>query len=117
MTHAHLTTIVLSLILFLFTLTLQKKGRNIKVLHMILRVIYLLIILTGGMMFFSIYKITFLYVLKAVLGLAMIGLFELILVESRKGKKIIGFLFLCSIILLVTVYLGLKLPMGFYLFN
>ncbi|MFE8697715.1 DUF1516 family protein [Cytobacillus sp. FJAT-53684] len=117
MTHAHLATIILTIILFCITLTLQKKGRDTTVLHMILRVFYLLLVLTGVLLFFSVFKITILYILKALLGIAMIGLFEMILVGSREGKKIIGFLFLCVLILIVTVFLGLKLPLGFHPFS
>ena len=115
MTHAHLTAIVLTLILFFVALSLQKKGKNIKVLQMVLRVMYLLIILTGGMMLFSVYKITFLYVLKAVVGLGMIGLFEMILASNGKGKNKPIFWILFVIVLVVLVYIGIKLPMGIYL--
>ncbi|MEH7108793.1 MULTISPECIES: DUF1516 family protein [Bacillaceae] len=116
MTHAHITTIILTIILFGIILLLQNKGRSTKVLKMILRVMYLLIILTGVMMLFSLYKITILYVLKAVLGILMIGLFEMILAEGKKGKKVAVFWSLFLVILIVTVYLGLKLPMGIYIF-
>ncbi|MBP2242081.1 FtsH-binding integral membrane protein [Cytobacillus eiseniae] len=113
MTHAHLAIIILTIILFCVTLILQKKGRNITVLHMILRVFYLLIVLTGGLLFFSVFKVTILYILKALLGVAMVALFEMILVKNRDGKKVIGFLFLGLIVLIITVYLGLELPLGF----
>lgn len=115
MTHAHLTTIGLTLIIFFITLTLQKKGRNIKVLQMILRVMYLLIILTGGMLLFSFYKITLLYTIKAVFGIALIAFFEIILAVQGKGRSAAPFWILFSVILLVTIYLGLKLPMGIYI--
>jgi hypothetical protein len=115
MTHAHLTTIVLTIIIFFITLTLQKKGRNIKVLQMILRVMYLLTILTGGMLLFSFYKITLLYAIKAVLGLALITFFEIILAVQGKGRSATLFWILFSVILLVTIYLGIKLPMGIYI--
>lgn len=47
MTHAHITTWVLSIILLIVILIMQKQGKNTKVLHMILRVFYLLILATG----------------------------------------------------------------------
>jgi len=111
MTHAHITMIALTIILFIITLILQRQGRNIKLLQMVLRVMYLLIIITGGMLFFSSYKISFLYVLKAILGLIMIGLFEMTLM----GKKKAGLIILLVLVFVFTVYLGLKLPMGMYL--
>lgn len=115
MTHAHLTSIVLTIILFLVALSMQKKGKNIKVLQMVLRVMYLLIILTGGMMLFSIYKITFLYVLKAVLGLVTIGLFEMILASSGNGKNKRVFWIFFVVLLISLIYLGITLPMGIYI--
>lgn len=44
MTHMHLTAIILTIILFIVTYFLQKSGKNTKVLHMILRVLYILIL-------------------------------------------------------------------------
>jgi hypothetical protein len=117
MTHAHLTTIVLTLIFFLITLNLQKKGRSTKVSKMILRVMYLLTILTGGMLFIAFYKMTILYTLKAVLGVAVIGMFEIILAGQGNGRNTAVFWVLFLILFLVTLFLGLKLPAGIYMFN
>ena len=117
MTHAHLTTIVLTLIFFFITLILQKKGRSTKVLKMILRVMYLLTILTGGMLFIAFYKMTMLYALKAVLGLAVIGMFEIILAVPGRGRNAAVLWVLFSVTFLVTIFLGLKLPAGIYIFN
>lgn len=117
LTHAHLTTIVLTLIFFFITLILQKKGRSTKVLKMILRVMYLLTILTGGMLFIAFYKMTMLYALKAVLGLAVIGMFEIILAVPGRGRNAAVLWVLFSVTFLVTIFLGLKLPAGIYIFN
>jgi hypothetical protein len=114
LTHLHLTVIILTILLFLVAVSLQKQGKNIKALQMILRVMYLLIIATGGMLFLSVYKITFLYVLKATLGLLMIGLFEMILSFGGKRKSSLGLWVTFAVVLMGIVYLGLKLPMGFY---
>ena len=118
MTHVHLTALVLTLILFFVTLGLQKKGRNIKILKMILRVLYIFIILTGGMMLFSLSQISILFVLKTITGLAMIGLFEMILAAaSRKERNMAVFWVVFIVILIVTIFLGLHLPFGISLFN
>jgi len=117
MVHVHLTALVLTLILFFIALSLQKKGRNIKILKMILRVMYIIIIVTGGMLLFSLYQITILYVLKTVFGLAMIGMFEMILARSGKERNLAVFWVVFFVILIVTIYLGLQLPFGIYIFN
>ena len=86
MTHLHLTAIVLTIIFFLITFFMQKAGRNTKVIHMILRIMYIILLVSGGMLFFSVFNITFLYILKAVLGILMIAFFEIIL-RKRRGWK------------------------------
>lgn len=119
MTHAHITTWFLTLILFFVALSLHKKGneKGFKVMQMILRVMYLLIIATGGMLLFSISHISLLYILKATVGLWIIALFELLLMRTAKkaptsvlwGQFIVAFL--------LVLYLGLKLPLGFHPFQ
>lgn len=115
MTHPHIIVIALTILVFIITVSLQKLGKNINVLQMILRVMYLLIIATGGMLLFSVYTITPFYVLKAVLGLLMIGLFELILSFGGKRKSRLGLWVLFALVLGGLLYLGMKLPMGFYI--
>lgn len=44
MIHTHITGWVLALILFFVIRVMQKKGKNTKILHMILRVIYIVIL-------------------------------------------------------------------------
>ena len=114
MTHVHLTAVALTLILFFVTLGLLKKGRNIKIFKMILRVLYILIILTGGMMLFSLSQISILFVLKTIAGLAMIGLFEMILAADSKKERNMAVLWVMFIaILILTIFLGLQLPFGY----
>jgi phosphatidylserine synthase len=118
MTHAHITAWLITLILFVIALNLHKSGKvkGFKILHMIIRVFYLLIILTGGMLLFSLYHISLLYILKAVAGLWIISLFELILIKSAKQEKISILWTQFVVAFLIVLYLGLKLPLGIQLF-
>ncbi|MFB3166919.1 DUF1516 family protein [Neobacillus sp. 179-C4.2 HS] len=113
MTHAHLTSLVLSLILLIIIAVLQNKGKNIKIWHMVLRATYILIIVTGGMLFFAAYSIPLSYYLKAILGIVMIGLFEMVIVRKEKGKKIDVIWIAFSLVLVILFALGFTLPMGF----
>ncbi|MDF2608387.1 MAG: hypothetical protein K0S51_2116 [Bacillales bacterium] len=113
MTHAHLTSIVLALVIFCAAYLLQRSGKNVKVLHMILRVMYVLVFITGGMLFF---KMDLLYGLKLVLGLWFLGLFEMILIRDRKGGNTSGLWIQFVIVLIGLIYLGLKLPQGLFYF-
>lgn len=117
-TDAHITTWVLTLILFLIALGLNKSGKakGFKILQMIIRVFYLLIILTGGMLLFSVYHISLLYILKAVVGLWIISLFELILIKTGKKERTTVVWTQFVIAFLLVLYLGFKLPLGIHIF-
>lgn len=117
-TDPHITAWSLSLILFVIALILNKRGnsKGFKIVHMILRVFYLLIILTGGMLLLSLSHITVLYMVKAAAGLWVISLFEMILI--RKGAKgrtnVLWIQF--AVAFLFVLYLGFKLPLGIKIF-
>lgn len=119
MTHAHITTWFIALVLFLIALNLNKKGneKGFKVLQMILRVMYLLILATGGILLFSIAHISLLYILKAVVGLWIISLFELILMRAAKKQSASVLWVQFIVAFLLVLYLGLKLPLGFHPFQ
>jgi hypothetical protein len=113
MTHLHLTTIVLTFILFIITLLMQNNGKKIKVMQMVLRASYIFIIATGIILFFSVYNLTFMYILKALVGLVLIGLFEMIFVWRAKGKPTTGLWIGLFVVCAGTFLLGFILPMGF----
>jgi hypothetical protein len=94
---------------------MQKAGKNTKVIHMILRVLYIILLVTGGILFFSVFNITFLYIIKAVLGILMIAFFEIILVRSGDGRTTGIHWILIAITCIFVTYIGLVLPMGFYI--
>ncbi|MEA1851615.1 YisL family protein [Cytobacillus sp. OWB-43] len=112
MTHAHLTTWIVAFILFFVALSLQKNGKD-KVVHMILRLFYLLIIATGVGMLFSISNIDIMYVLKALVGLWIISMWEMILIRNKKGKRTTILWVQLIVAFLLVLYLGLSLPLGF----
>ena len=113
MTHAHITTWVIALILFFVAINLHKSGktRGLKVVQMILRLFYLLIIATGVGMLFSLSTISVLYWIKAILGVLVIGFFVMVLSKTIKGKStgVLWTLFVVAFV--VVVYLGFKLPL------
>src|SRR3954462_8438069 len=115
MTHAHITTWVIALILFFVAISLHKNGktRGLKVVQMILRLFYLLIIATGVGMLFSLRTISVFYWIKAILGVLVIGFFEMVLSKTIKGNAT-GVRWTGVVIALVGgVYCGVKLPLGF----
>lgn len=117
-TDPHITAWLLSFILFVIALRLNRKGnlKGFKIVHMILRVFYLLIILTGGMIIFSMAQVSVLYYVKVASGLWVIALLELILVRLAAKKKTTALWYQFVFALLLVFYLGFDLPLGIHIF-
>ncbi|WP_174730758.1 YisL family protein [Mesobacillus harenae] len=115
MTHAHITAWLLALILFFVALGLQKGGnaKGAKIVQMILRVLYILILLTGIMMLFDLTTISMLYILKSAVGLWIIALFEIILARTSRNENASVLWIQFAIALVLVLYLGFSLPLGF----
>ncbi|MFL6518444.1 MAG: YisL family protein [Bacillus sp. (in: firmicutes)] len=115
MIHGHITAWLLALILFVVALFLHKGGKEkgARIVQMILRVLYLLIIGTGVGLLFSVYKIDVWYVLKAVVGLWVIGLFEMILSRVANDRRTSVFWIQFVVAWVLVLYLGGRLPMSF----
>ncbi|KIQ95702.1 hypothetical protein LH47_00133 [Anoxybacillus thermarum] len=118
MTHAHITSWVVALILFVVAIAFQAKGHEkTKMVHMSLRLFYILIIATGAWILHSMSSFPFLYIVKVIVGLWVVGVMEMILVRTAKGKNT-NVLWLQFIVAFVIVlYLGFKLPFGFSFFS
>lgn len=110
--HFHVTSWFLALILFFVSYMLYKKsaGKKAKIFHMILRVLYLAILATGGHMLAgyltdpSIVKQGPI-IIKGILGLAVIGLMEIILVQKKRGEgRLLNWVFFWVSLLLVLFY-------------
>ncbi|TFD97628.1 MULTISPECIES: YisL family protein [Jeotgalibacillus] len=115
-THLHITTWVLGIILFFVALALYKgaNAKGAKIVHMILRLLYILIVFTGAWLFFLNSQFdAALYGVKFLMGILVIGFMEMILVRTKKQKptKVMWILF--AVALLVTLYFGFSLPLGF----
>lgn len=125
MSHMHITSWVAAIVLLFVAMSLLKKGNqsSYKMTHMILRVVYLMIIGTGTMMILSIDDFSKLpagmsgeYISKVVLGVIIIGLMEMILGKMSKGKNAKGMLIALAVVFILTVTVGLRLPIGFDFF-
>ncbi|MEC1261600.1 YisL family protein [Bacillus swezeyi] len=118
MTHMHITTWVIALILVIVSYGLYSAGnrKGAKIAHMILRLFYILIILTGAELLFRFTVWNGEYIAKAVLGLVTVGLMEMLLIRRKKEKSITGIWVGFIVVLLLTIALGLRLPLGFKVF-
>ncbi len=119
MIHGHVTAWALALILFIIAIFLHKggKAKGFKVLQMILRVLYLVIIGTGIGLLFTFKNIPdqyiMLYILKVVTGLWIIGLFDMILGRVANNRRTSVFWIQFVVAWLLVLYLGFdQLPMS-----
>ena len=112
-THIHITTWVLGIVFFL----LAAFGVKPKMMHMITRLFYILIIISGGALFMEYGSGDQMqYGMKFLFGILTIGMMEMVLVKQKKGKKTGLFWILFVVFLLVTMFYGFKLPIGFNFF-
>ncbi|WP_404432034.1 DUF1516 family protein [Sutcliffiella horikoshii] len=113
MTHAHISTWAIALILFVVVLFLTKTGKEkgAKITAMVLRVFYILIVVTGLQLGWTLLT-NGQYVLKMVLGIVVIGLMEMIAVRTRKGKSTVVVWVLFVVVFAYILHLGFSLPMG-----
>ncbi|HGH7180147.1 DUF1516 family protein [Bacillus cereus] len=122
MVHMHITAWALGLILFFVAYSLYSAGRKGKGVHMGLRLMYILIIVTGFMLYMSIVKTAtgsmhMWYGMKMLAGILVIGGMEMVLVKMSKNKPTGAVWGLFIVALVVVIYLGLKLPIGWYVFK
>lgn len=112
-THLHITSWVLAIVLFLIAALASKK---LTVVQMVLRVVYILLIITGGALFMEyrdkIAESGMFYDMKVLFGVLVIGFMEMILARKNKGKSLNIFWILFAVVLLVTLYLGLSGGIG-----
>ncbi|HYK74982.1 MAG TPA: YisL family protein [Pseudoneobacillus sp.] len=119
MTHAHITSWLLALILFVIAISLHKSGKakGFKIIKMVLRVFYLLILGTGLLLLFNYgmlkTDLSLQYILKAAAGIWIVGLMEMILAKlaRKQPTKVLWIQFIIAFLL--ALYLGFKLPLGF----
>lgn len=112
MTHLHITTWVILLILFFVAYAKYSKG-----LHMAVRLFYLVVIATGAELIFryNVFQMTRFvgeYIGKIVLAIVLIGLMEMMLGRKQKGTLSKGIVISFWIVLILVILLGFRLPLG-----
>lgn len=117
-THLHITTWVIAILLFLGAAFMNPASKGRKIVHMVLRLFYILVIITGLALFISNSSYDAMeYGLKFLFGVLTIGMMEMVLVRGKKQKSTTMFWILFVVFLLVTMFYGFKLPLGFDFFN
>ena len=112
-THLHIFTWVVGIILFLVAASMDTESKGRKILHMFARLFYVLIVISGALLFFKYSSLDgALYGVKFLLGLLTIGMMEMVLVRSSKNKSVNVVWILFFVFVLATMFLGFKLPIG-----
>lgn len=112
-THFHITAWVVGVVAFLIAASLPKTSKGRKITHMIARLFYIIILVSGVLLFIRYSTLdSALYGVKFLFGLFVIVFMELILVRSQKGKNVTTLWILFVIALFATLFLGFKLPVG-----
>lgn len=115
MAHMHITGWVLGIILVLVVASMYKKGnmKPGKILHMILRLVYLLILGSGIGLFMQYANYPAELFVKVLAGLWAIVAMEMITVGRSKGNSVQSWWIQLVIALAIAIILGfVRLPMG-----
>lgn len=124
MVHLHITVWLLAIILLFIVIGLQNSGKEkgAKILQMILRLDYLVILYSGGSMFADLWKWDTVnngeVFVKVLAGLWVIITIEMIGIRNGKNKSTKGLWIQFIIAFLITLILGFgRLPLGVQLFG
>ncbi|HSJ37880.1 MAG TPA: YisL family protein [Planococcus sp. (in: firmicutes)] len=113
-THLHITTWVIAIVLFFAAAFMNPASKGRKIVHMVLRLFYVLVIITGLALFIAHSSFDAMqYGLKFLFGLLTIGMMEMVLVRGKKQKSVTLFWILFAVFLLASLFYGFKLPIGF----
>lgn len=86
--HSHASAWFITLLLFAVGNIFLRKGNGkaLKITHMILRLFFVIMVITGIGMIVG-FQFPAIYILKGLLAIILIGLMEMILVRTGKGKN------------------------------
>lgn len=115
MAHLHITAWVVAFILLFVVTSFYKQGKAKpgKILHMILRLIYLVILYSGGSLFASYSNYSVELFIKVIAGIWAIVAIELITVRTNKGEPTGAWWTQFVIMAAIAIILGFtRLPLG-----
>jgi len=104
----HFISWMLTLVLFVAVLFLRNSGqeRIRKIVHMIARLLYIFIVVSGVIMLFRVETFTAMYMLKALVGVWVISMIEMILVRLEKGRRVRILWGQFAVALMLVLYIG-----------
>src|SRR5699024_3628813 len=113
--HLHITAWVLAIILLFISFSMYKGGKMkpAKILHMILRLDYSLLLYSGGSLFASYSNIGFLVIVKVLAGIWAIMAIEMIAIIASECLPASSFwtAFVIAVVIAIVIAFGF-LPLG-----
>ncbi|MFA8439386.1 DUF1516 family protein [Pueribacillus sp. YX66] len=105
--HADMWIVVLLLFLISYILVRYDKVKAQKITHMILRLFFVIMFLSGLGLVIT-YKFMLMAIVKMLFGIWLIASMELILVRARKGKSTVSFWIQFMISLIAVLIIGYR---------
>lgn len=118
-TYTHMTAWFLLLFLYFFVLIMYKETKGRKITHLIVRLMYIVVIITGGALYYVMMHSDhwLAYMIKVASGIIFIILAEITIVRANKNKKYL-LPFLSSLAVIgFMLFMGYYLPMGMDMFH
>lgn len=115
MAHLHITAWIIAFILLFIVYSMYKsdKSKPAKILHMILRLDYLVILYSGGSLFASYSNISGELIIKVIAGIWTIAAIEMLTVKAKKGQQAKSWWIQFVIAAAIAIILGFaRLPLG-----
>lgn len=118
-TYTHMISWFILLFFYFFVLIMYKGTTGRKITHMIVRFMYIIVLITGGSLFYLMMHSEhwLAYLIKLSAGVLFIVLAEITIVRANKSKKF-QIPFLASLIFIVfMMFMGYYLPLGMDMFH
>ncbi|MCI2226345.1 YisL family protein [Staphylococcus lugdunensis] len=120
MLHVHILSWVLAIIMFIVTYLNYSKTQGgtptAKPLHMVLRVVILLTLISGFWIIIKEFASGggnhILLTLKMVCGIAVVALMEVTIIKRKKHESTQGLFWTTIALIVITIILGIILPLG-----
>lgn len=106
--HVGAWEVALVLLIIGYILYRMDKNKVGKVLHMILRLMFVIIIVSGVWMLFQFRAADVLYYIKGILGIMTVGLMEMSLLRAAKDKPSGGFFIGALVLLVIVIMIGYR---------
>lgn len=105
--QSHIGSWAILVLVFLITFLLAKSGkeRGAKIVGMVLRLFYVIMLVSGGGMLFRL-SFPLMYIIKAVLAVVMIGMMEAIIGRTKRRESTGVFWGVMLVLLVLIVLMG-----------